>query len=67
MTSPGHIEFNEVAAPGELKPNEVLLKIQRIGVCGSDIHVFHGNTLQHITRWCRATNTRQLLKLWEWA
>lgn len=42
MTSPGHIEFNEIPVPGELKPNEVLLKIQRIGICGSDIHVFHG-------------------------
>ena len=42
MTSPGIIEFNDVPAPGPLAPNEVLLKIQRIGVCGSDIHVFHG-------------------------
>jgi L-iditol 2-dehydrogenase/threonine 3-dehydrogenase len=42
MTKPGNIEFRNVNAPGELKPNEVLLKIQRIGVCGSDIHVFHG-------------------------
>jgi len=42
MTSPGNIEFREVPAPGKLAPNEVLLKIQRIGVCGSDIHVFHG-------------------------
>ena len=42
MTSPGIIEFREVQAPGKLASNEVLLKIQRIGVCGSDIHVFHG-------------------------
>ena len=42
MTSPGIIEFREVPVPGALAPNEILLKIQRIGVCGSDIHVFHG-------------------------
>lgn len=42
MTKPGSIEYRNVDAPGELKPKEVLLKIQRIGVCGSDIHVFHG-------------------------
>lgn len=42
MTSPGIIEYRDVEAPGKLGPNEVLLKIQRIGVCGSDIHVFHG-------------------------
>ena len=41
MTKPGIIEFNDVAAPRKLAPNEVLLKIQNIGVCGSDIHVFH--------------------------
>jgi 2-desacetyl-2-hydroxyethyl bacteriochlorophyllide A dehydrogenase len=42
MPSPGKIEYKEIPVPDKLKPNEVLLKIQRIGVCGSDIHVFHG-------------------------
>ena len=42
MTAPGKIAFNEVDVPGALASNEILLKIQRIGVCGSDIHVFHG-------------------------
>jgi 2-desacetyl-2-hydroxyethyl bacteriochlorophyllide A dehydrogenase len=42
MTSPGVIEYNDIPEPKNLMPNEVLLKIQRIGVCGSDIHVFHG-------------------------
>lgn len=42
MINPGNIEFRDVEVPGELAPNEILLKIQRIGVCGSDIHVFHG-------------------------
>ena len=41
MTAPGKIEINQidVPTPGE---GEVLLRIQRIGVCGSDIHVYHG-------------------------
>jgi L-iditol 2-dehydrogenase len=41
MTSPGAIEMREVNRP---KPGagEVLLRIKRIGVCGSDIHVWHG-------------------------
>jgi len=42
MTSPGVIEFREIPEPGQLNDNEVLLRIKRIGVCGSDIHVFHG-------------------------
>lgn len=41
MTEPGEIEFREVETP---KPGqgEVLVKIMKIGVCGSDIHVYHG-------------------------
>jgi len=42
MISPGVIEYKEVAIPSKLQPDEVLLKIKQIGVCGSDIHVFHG-------------------------
>jgi len=42
MISPGVIEYREVPVPGELKENEVLLRIQKIGICGSDIHVYHG-------------------------
>jgi len=42
MTSPGVIELNDVPKPPAPGPNEVMLRIQRIGICGSDIHVFHG-------------------------
>jgi L-iditol 2-dehydrogenase len=41
MTSPGIIEFRDVAVP-PVGPRQIRVKIQRIGVCGSDIHVFHG-------------------------
>ena len=41
MTTPGKIEFNEIDKPSPGK-GEVLMKIQRIGVCGSDVHVWHG-------------------------
>src|SRR5215475_9701923 len=41
MTAPGEIAFRDVERP---IPNddEVILKTERIGVCGSDIHVWHG-------------------------
>ena len=42
MISPGEIEFRDIPKPEKPGTGEVLLKIQRIGVCGSDIHVFHG-------------------------
>lgn len=41
MTAPGEIMFREVPVP-EPKKGEVLIKIMKIGVCGSDIHVYHG-------------------------
>lgn len=42
MIAPGKIEFREVSNPGQLKDYEVLLRIKKIGICGSDVHVFHG-------------------------
>jgi 2-desacetyl-2-hydroxyethyl bacteriochlorophyllide A dehydrogenase len=42
MTAPGKIEYHEVPEPDVLKGNEILLRIKKIGICGSDIHVYHG-------------------------
>lgn len=41
MTEPGVISFRTVPVP-EPQSDQVLVKIMRIGVCGSDIHVYHG-------------------------
>ncbi len=41
MVTPGNIEFCEVERPS-LGPGQVMLATRRIGVCGSDIHVYHG-------------------------
>jgi L-iditol 2-dehydrogenase/threonine 3-dehydrogenase len=41
MTEPGHIEINEAEAP-VAGPGEILLRVKSIGICGSDIHVWHG-------------------------
>ena len=41
MTAPGQIEFKEIPTP-QPTDGEVLVQIMRIGVCGSDIHVYHG-------------------------
>ena len=41
MTAPGQITIQEVGTP-QPGPGEVQLRIQRIGVCGSDVHVYHG-------------------------
>jgi L-iditol 2-dehydrogenase len=41
MTGPGKIEIQEVTIP-KLNADDVLIQVKRIGVCGSDIHVYHG-------------------------
>lgn len=41
MTAPGEIEFREAEIP-KIDKNQVLVKIMKIGICGSDIHVYHG-------------------------
>ena len=41
MTRPGVIEYSD-AAPARPGPGEVSIRVRQIGICGSDIHVWHG-------------------------
>jgi L-iditol 2-dehydrogenase len=41
MTEPGKIVFQNIEKP-TINDDEILMQTKRIGVCGSDIHVFHG-------------------------
>ena len=41
MLRPGQIVFEDVVI-SDIKEDEVLIKVVRIGICGSDIHVYHG-------------------------
>lgn len=41
MVAPYDIQFKEIHIP-KVDPGEVLVRIKRIGICGSDIHVYHG-------------------------
>ena len=41
MTQPGRIEFRDAEKPAPAN-DQVLIQVKRIGICGSDIHVFHG-------------------------
>ncbi len=42
MPKPGEIEVKNVPTLGSVSSNEIKLAIKKIGVCGSDIHVYHG-------------------------
>ncbi|WP_228548321.1 zinc-dependent alcohol dehydrogenase [Sporosarcina obsidiansis] len=41
MTGPGKIIYNQVSVP-DVGNKDIKIKIKKIGVCGSDIHVNHG-------------------------
>ena len=41
MTRPGEIEYRDVPVPA-VGPGQIKIKMKAIGVCGSDIHVYHG-------------------------
>jgi len=40
LTSIGQIEIREVAEPEIISPTDVLLRIRRAGICGSDVHYY---------------------------
>jgi 2-desacetyl-2-hydroxyethyl bacteriochlorophyllide A dehydrogenase len=40
-TTPGKFEYAEVEKP-VLKDNQAIIKIKRIGICGTDLHAFEG-------------------------
>lgn len=44
LVEPKHIEFKEVAEPkaADLTAHQVLVHIKRVGICGSEIHSYHG-------------------------
>lgn len=41
MTEPGMVTFRRIPVP-EAGAGQVLVRIRMIGICGSDIHVYHG-------------------------
>lgn len=40
-TKPGSFEYKEIAAP-VLQPGHAIIKIKRIGICGTDLHAYSG-------------------------
>jgi 2-desacetyl-2-hydroxyethyl bacteriochlorophyllide A dehydrogenase len=43
LEKPSHFVQKEIEFDSELSDNEVLIKIHRIGICGTDIHAYKGN------------------------
>jgi L-gulonate 5-dehydrogenase len=43
VETPGVLKVQERDKPTITGANDVLIKVKRVGICGSDIHIFHGN------------------------
>jgi D-arabinitol dehydrogenase (NADP+) len=42
---PGTIRVSDVETPRATRPDEVLVKVMASGICGTDVHIFHGEYL----------------------
>jgi 2-desacetyl-2-hydroxyethyl bacteriochlorophyllide A dehydrogenase len=42
LDAPGNFRHTVSAAPGQPGPGEALVRVHRVGICGTDIHAFHG-------------------------
>ncbi|MEN5058292.1 alcohol dehydrogenase catalytic domain-containing protein [Sphingobacterium kitahiroshimense] len=42
LHEPGRFEFITKEKAGALEPDEVLLKIKRVSICGTDLHAYNG-------------------------
>src|ERR1700761_6392995 len=42
LKEPGTVILHDVPGPRELKADEILLRIHRVGICGSDVHMYYG-------------------------
>ena len=42
LTKPGHFEVQDRPTPSPGR-GEVLIRIARVGICGTDIHIFNGH------------------------
>jgi len=40
VQSPHDLIVRDVAPPGSPEAGEILLRVERAGICGSDIHIF---------------------------
>jgi 2-desacetyl-2-hydroxyethyl bacteriochlorophyllide A dehydrogenase len=40
--APGEVQVDEVAEPELLAPDDAIVRIEASGICGSDLHIYHG-------------------------
>jgi alcohol dehydrogenase len=40
--APGEVRVDEVPSPEILNPDEAIVRVEASGICGSDLHIYHG-------------------------
>jgi 2-desacetyl-2-hydroxyethyl bacteriochlorophyllide A dehydrogenase len=40
--APGEVRLDEVAEPELLAPDDAIVRVEASGICGSDLHIYHG-------------------------
>jgi alcohol dehydrogenase len=40
--APGEVQIDEVAEPELLAPDDAIVRVEASGICGSDLHIYHG-------------------------
>lgn len=55
VNGPGDMQLVERPMPEIKEPNQVLVKVHAAGICGSDVHVYHGSNRMQSILWCLAT------------
>ena len=43
LEQPGELKLRDVAAPGAAGPDQALVRVKRVGICGTDLHAFGGS------------------------
>lgn len=44
VEKPGTLVLAEVPFPSQPDPDEIIVKMKAVGICGSDVHVYHGRS-----------------------
>src|SRR5947199_6962763 len=42
LEKPGSLTLADTAAPTDVPPGHAMVRVRRVGICGTDIHAFHG-------------------------
>ena len=58
----GNIGFEQIPIPQVKEPDDVLLKVEAVGICGTDIKIIEGNTTSNPTQ-CSGTNFAEVVEV----